>query len=525
MSRRHRKVEEQEPTPFPGFREITEIGGGAFATVYRAVEEGTERPVALKLLKVGGIQAALLESFDAELRALALVSSHPHIVTLYRPFTASDGRPALVLELCTESYAQRIRSRGPRPAAEVLAVGIKIAGALETAHRAGFLHRDMKPQNILVTQFGEPALADFGVAALQASAQATEGVFGFTTLHAPPEVLEGAPLSAATDVYGLASTLYQVLTGKAPFAAFQGEAPAAVILRILRDPVRPVTAADVPVALSDLLGAALAKDPGDRPPDAAAFADALRDVEAGAAFSPTPYVVVGEVGATQPEPTAPTEHAVIDPGDPAPRTLAAPRAAPVPAPLPDPPPAPSGPARGRPVPGVVTPVAGERRVVAPPVRPGATSPPPAPPTPPPTPPPAVAPPPTPPPPPAVAPPPTPPPPTPSPPVPPARPLPDLGRPVPRLDRVEGTSSDEDHVRPPAWAAPEATPWEQTVIPGLDGGRRDDTKTPTPARAAALRAILSDDDLATRARRTRVLVGAAVAALLVAALILVAIGVL
>ena len=104
----------------------------------------------------------------------------------------------------------------------------------------------MKPHNILVTQFGEPALGDFGVAALQASAQATAGVFGFTTLHAAPEMLEGHHLSPATDVYGLASTMYQLLTGSAPFATFDNEAPASVILRIIRDPVRPLRADEHP---------------------------------------------------------------------------------------------------------------------------------------------------------------------------------------------------------------------------------------------------------------------------------------
>ena len=94
----------------------------------------------------------------------------------------------------------------------------------------------MKPQNILVSQFDEPVLADFGVATLQAQAQSTEGVFGFTTLHAPPEALEGLPLSPSADIYGLASSMYQLLVGRGPFSSYEGEAPASVILRILRDP-------------------------------------------------------------------------------------------------------------------------------------------------------------------------------------------------------------------------------------------------------------------------------------------------
>lgn len=288
----------------PGYVDLQEIGGGAFATVFKAVEVETGRPVALKILKVDTIHAHLIETFHREIQALAAVSDHPHIVTLYRPSTTSDGRPVLVLELCRESLAQQMRTSGPIPAAEVTRIGIKIAGALETAHRNGFLHRDMKPQNILVTQFGQPALADFGVAALQASAQMTAGVFGFTTLHAAPEMLEGHHLSPATDVYGLASTMYQLLSGRAPFATYEHEAPASVILRILRDPVRPLRGEHIPLRLADLLEAALDKRPEGRPRTAADFAEALQSVERDQGWPGTSFLAWGEE-ALGPEPAGP----------------------------------------------------------------------------------------------------------------------------------------------------------------------------------------------------------------------------
>ena len=281
----------------PGYKQLTEIGGGAFATVFRAVEAETGRAVALKILKVDTIHAHLIETFHHEIQALAKVSDHPNIVTLYRPSTTTDGRPVLVLELCRESLAQQLRGGGPLTPVDVTRIGVKIAGALETAHRNGFLHRDMKPQNILVTQFGEPALADFGVAALQASAQVTAGVFGFTTLHAAPEMLEGHHLSPATDIYGLASTMYQLLTGQAPFATFDNEAPASVILRILRDPVRPLRSDHIPLALADLLEAALSKNPEGRPRSALDFAAALQSVEAAQGWPVTNYVAWGDEGA------------------------------------------------------------------------------------------------------------------------------------------------------------------------------------------------------------------------------------
>jgi serine/threonine protein kinase len=368
----------------PGYQDAVEIGGGAFASVYRAVEIDTGRPVALKILKVDSVHPHLAETFSREMQALARVSDHPNIVTLYRPLATPDGRPVLVLELCRESLAQQVRRAGPLTAPAATTVGIKIAGALETAHRHGFLHRDMKPQNVLVTQFGEPALGDFGVAALQASAQATAGVFGFTTLHAAPEMLEGHHLSAAADVYGLASTMYQFLTGLAPFAAFNNEAPASVILRIIRDPVRPLRAADIPIGLSDLLEAALSKDPGHRPGSAVEFADALVAVEAAAGWPRTSYVVWGQGGlASSPAgPAPPTEAGAAFlptlPPPPPPRPTMTPPATMTPPPPPPPtltppplppptlsPPAEPAPSAAQPGPSVAAPTAGPRRVLMP----------------------------------------------------------------------------------------------------------------------------------------------------------------
>ena len=262
---------------FPGYADATEIGAGSLSTVYRATEADTGRLVALKLLNVRDAARPALESFQRESRALGALSSHPNIVTLFRTFTLADGRPVLVLELCRGSVADRAGQ--PLPVAEAVSLGIKLSGALETAHRAGILHRDVKPQNILITEFGEPALADFGVAMLQSATQTTTGLFDFTTLHVAPELLEGGPATPATDVYELASTLYQLLAGQSAFRAFAGESPASIILRILRDPVQPLTKAEIPVQLSDLILAAMAKLQTERPPIAIEFAQSLLKIE------------------------------------------------------------------------------------------------------------------------------------------------------------------------------------------------------------------------------------------------------
>ena len=291
-----RKTQADESAVFSGFTDVKEIGGGGFATVYSARETDTGRPVALKLLNIRDAPPHALESFRRETLALGSLSAHPNIVTLYRTMSSTDGRPVLVMELCKESVYQRAKT-APPPMQQSVSLAIKIAGALETAHSAGMLHRDVKPQNILLTHYDEPALADFGVARLQSSSEATAGVFGFTTIHAAPEMLEGAVATAATDVYELASTLYQLLEGRAAFRTFDGEAPASVILRILRDPVPPLSATDAPIALSDLLVSAMAKSPEERPSSAADFAEALNDIERAQGWPLTHFAVVREPAA------------------------------------------------------------------------------------------------------------------------------------------------------------------------------------------------------------------------------------
>jgi serine/threonine protein kinase len=291
---------------FPGYVDIVQVGEGAFSTVYRAIEIETERPVALKALKIGALPPYVTAELDATIRATAPVSAHPNIVTLYRPLTDAPGGAVVVLELCRESFGQRLLRSGPLATREAVAVGVKIAGALETAHLAGLLHGNLKPENILVTQFGEPVVSDFGVTGIPAPIQGPEAVFGFAfgfaNVHAAPEILEGQALSPATDVYGLASALYELLAGHAPFAAYDGENYAAVILRILTQPVSALP--EVPIALSDLLVAALAKDPAERPQSARIFAELLRDIETEEGWPPTAYAVWEEDPSSGPQPSA-----------------------------------------------------------------------------------------------------------------------------------------------------------------------------------------------------------------------------
>lgn len=276
---------------FGGYADVAALAGGAHSTVHRATERATGRVVALKVLDVDGVTPRELEAFARESAVLSVLSAHPNIVTMYDSFALPDGRPVLALELCRESLATRLAREGTIPVAEAVAMTVKLCGALETAHRGDVLHRDVRPENILITEFGEPALADFGLARLRSSAPAPAELLGFPGPHVAPELLLGQEATAAADVYGLASTLYQMLTGTPPMVAFTGESTAETILRILRDPPRPIERAEVPFALSDLVLWALAKEPGQRPPGLAWFAEELARIESRSSWDHTASLI------------------------------------------------------------------------------------------------------------------------------------------------------------------------------------------------------------------------------------------
>lgn len=285
---------------FGGYADVVTLAGGVHSTVHRATELATGRPVALKVLNVDGTSPGELEAFARESAVLSALGAHPNIVTLYDSFALPDGRPVLVLELCEGSLAQRLaatREQEPIPASEAVSIAAKLAGALETAHRAGVLHRAVRPENVLITAYGEPALSDFGLSRLRGTpVSATAELFDFPGPHVAPELMLGQEASEATDVYGLASLLYQLLTGAPPMAAYAGETPSATILRILRDPARPIDDPRVPYALSDLLLWGLAKEPAQRPPSAAWFAEELARVEARSGWTRTSSLVGESAG-------------------------------------------------------------------------------------------------------------------------------------------------------------------------------------------------------------------------------------
>jgi serine/threonine protein kinase len=277
----------------PGYRDLHRVGRGGFSVVYRAHHEQLDRVVAVKVLSVELVDAQVRRRFAREVRLTSRLAGHPNVVTVLDSGTTASGRPYIAMEYFERgSLRDRLVAEGPLPVADVLRIGVKIAGALGAAHAEGVLHRDVKPHNILISRYGEPALADFGTARLAASLDSSARTEAFTPYHAAPELLRGANPSPAADLYSLGSTLYELLSGRPPYAGDEGGI-AGLALRVLNTEPTPIARPDVPPQLHALIRQAMAKEPAERFPDAWALAQALQSVQLLLSLTPTDVPTAG----------------------------------------------------------------------------------------------------------------------------------------------------------------------------------------------------------------------------------------
>jgi ATP/maltotriose-dependent transcriptional regulator MalT len=262
-----------------GFEEVAEIGRGGFGVVYRCAQPLLDRAVAVKVL-TADLDADNLDRFLREQHAMGRLSGHPHIVTILQVGTTTRGRPFIVMPYhAKNSLEALIRRHGPLDWRETLRIGVKLAGALEAAHSAGILHRDVKPGNILLTEYGEPELTDFGIARMAGGFQTATGVITGSPAFTAPEVLEGKTPTPASDVYSLGATLFCALTGHAAFERRTGERVVAQFLRITSQPIPDLREHGFPVDVAAVIERAMARDPAARPGSAATLGDELREVQ------------------------------------------------------------------------------------------------------------------------------------------------------------------------------------------------------------------------------------------------------
>ncbi len=253
------------------------IGRGGFADVYRAEQLSLRRTVAVKVLRGQARTPEADARFQRECHAIGAVSDHPHIVAVHHGGLTSNGRAYLVMEyLSGGSLAERLDERGVLPVQEVVETTAKIARALAVAHRAGILHRDVKPGNIMISSYGEPALGDFGIARIEGGHQTTTGLVNASIVHAAPEVLEGHKPSPAADIYSLGSTIFELLVGRAPYYDPADESVWPVMKRILSEPMPDPEAAGMSPGLAAVFRRATARIPTDRYQDADQMADDLQ---------------------------------------------------------------------------------------------------------------------------------------------------------------------------------------------------------------------------------------------------------
>ncbi|MGK7223498.1 Stk1 family PASTA domain-containing Ser/Thr kinase [Kocuria flava] len=252
------------------------LARGGTATVYRARDRRLDRPVAVKLLHPHLAEdAGAAERFAREARAAARLS-HPHVVSVLDQGRSPDGTPYLVMELVEGPTLRRVlRERGALPVPEALDVLEALLDGLAAAHRAGLVHRDVKPENVLLDAGGRITVADFGLTRAADQHTGTGTVLG-TVGYAAPELVTGRRVDARSDVYAAGVVLFELLAGRRPF-----EGPPLVVARAHADgPVPDVRSAvpGVPAPVARLVARATAHDPRDRPADAGGMLEELRGV-------------------------------------------------------------------------------------------------------------------------------------------------------------------------------------------------------------------------------------------------------
>lgn len=269
-----------QPPVLPGFSYVHILGSGGFADVFLYEQNMPRRQVAVKVMLNEVVNDQVRQMFQAEANLMAQLSAHPSILTVYEASVSSDGRPYLVMELCSASLSERYR-RERIPVPEVLRIAVKIGSAIETAHRAGVLHRDIKPSNILTTAYGHPVLSDFGIASTLTAHREEDSVGLSIPWSAPEVLLDETSGTISSEVWAFAATVYSLLAGRSPFEDPGGSNSSSDLMsRIARAKPQPLGRTDLPASLESLLKRGMSRRVDDRPASVLEFVRELQTIEA-----------------------------------------------------------------------------------------------------------------------------------------------------------------------------------------------------------------------------------------------------
>ncbi len=250
------------------YRVLREIGCGGMATVYEAEDTLLRRHVALKVIRESLLRdEEAVALFEREARAVAALD-HPNICTVFE-LTQYKGRPVIVMELLEGESLREIVRRGPLPIPKVIDIGIQVAAALDAAHAKGFVHRDIKPGNIMLNDRCQVKLLDFGLAqsgereGLGEEADANHGSLGGTVQFMSPEQIRGEALDARSDLFSFGMVLYEMTTGQRPFQRRSRLATMEAICTIHPASAQSLNP-EAPEGLELIIAKLLEKDPANR---------------------------------------------------------------------------------------------------------------------------------------------------------------------------------------------------------------------------------------------------------------------
>jgi serine/threonine protein kinase/N-acetylneuraminic acid mutarotase len=259
-----------------GFDDAVEVGRGGSGVVYRCYQKSLARSVAIKVL-ASDLEEDDRERFLREGYAMGALSGHPNIVNILQVGVTEGHRPFIVMPYhAAGSLAERVHREGRIAWPEALHIGVKLCGALETAHRTGTLHRDIKPANVLFNDYGEPQLSDFGTARIAGGYKTMTGFFTGTLSYTAPEVLSGNPPTVVADVYSLGASIFALIAGNPPHERKTDEDLIAHYLRITSTPVPDLRPAGIPSDVCAAIEKAMSREPGERQASAAEFGRELQ---------------------------------------------------------------------------------------------------------------------------------------------------------------------------------------------------------------------------------------------------------